>query len=94
LIVPKRSNVPVKTPVDYCGFEGVEVPFNREPLRLGVVDVVESDFVGDASDPGFGADSGALVNIEINAVFEARIWATVQSISLCTLKASPIISSI
>jgi hypothetical protein len=94
LIVPKGSNVAVKTSIDYCGFEGVEVSFDRKYLRFGVVDVVESDFVGDASDSGFGSDAGALVNIEVNAIFEARIWATVQSIALCTFETSPIISSI
>ena len=56
MIVPKGSNVAVKTPVDYCGFEGVEVSFDLEYLRFGVVDVVESDFVGEASDSGLGAD--------------------------------------
>jgi hypothetical protein len=94
LIIPEGGNVSVKTAVDYCGFEGVEVSFDREYLRFWVVDVVESDFVGDASDSGLGADPGALVNIEINAVFEARIWATVQSIAFCTFETSPIISSI
>jgi len=62
-------------------------------LGFGVVDVVELDFVCDAANPGLGPDSGALVNIEVNAVFEARIWATVQSIPLCTFEASPIKNS-